>query len=156
MARRTLLVGLIVASTAAFVVGVSLERNAEDTHPAAATGEAGGDESAAQIAAERSGEEGDETVVGIDLESAPFVVLAVLGSLVLAAAFWFRPQVVLVLVGTAAVMAAFTLFDVAEVTHQLDENREGLALLAGGVAVLHLGAAGVAAWAGRQSRRVPA
>lgn len=39
----------------------------------------------------------------------------------------------------------FTALDMREVFHQVDENREGLALLAGVVAVLHVPAAAVRA-----------
>ena len=41
-------------------------------------------------------------------------------------------------------MVAFAVLDVREVVHQLDEDNGGLALLAGVVAALHLGAAAVA------------
>lgn len=165
MGGRVLLVTLLLASTVAFVVGVSLERNVEDTHTAAAephSGEAGegeaaegsedeaahageANESPARVAAESSGEEGDATVIGIDLESTPFLVLASLGSLALAAAVWARPRMMALLIGVAVAMAIFAAFDVREVAHQLDENRDGLALLAGLVAALHLTAAGVSA-----------
>jgi DMSO/TMAO reductase YedYZ heme-binding membrane subunit len=39
-------------------------------------------------------------------------------------------------------MLAFAVLDVAEVVHQLDTSRAGLAIMAAIVAALHLGAAG--------------
>ena len=44
----------------------------------------------------------------------------------------------------AVVMVVFAVVDVREVFHQLDEDKDGLALLATLVAALHLAAAGVA------------
>ena len=41
----------------------------------------------------------------------------------------------------AAAMLVFAALDVREVFHQVDESRTGLAVLAGVVAALHLGAA---------------
>ena len=46
----------------------------------------------------------------------------------------------------------FTVFDIAEIGHQLDESRTGLAVLAGVIAAVHLAAAGTAAMAARRVR----
>lgn len=163
---RVVLVTLIVLATGAFVVGVALERDAEDSHhetseasnpesseSEAAHKETGEGESApsgegevgsAHASGESSGGEGDATLLGVDLESTPLVIVVALGSLALAAAVWVRPGLDLLLVLVAVAMVAFAALDVRELVHQLDENREGLALLAAVVAALHLAAAGVA------------
>jgi hypothetical protein len=46
---------------------------------------------------------------------------------------------------TAAAVLGFAVLDAREVAHQIDINKNGLAVLAGLVAVLHLAAAAVAA-----------
>ena len=101
---RWTLVALLVASTALFAVGVIAERSSTDTHtePAAAHAAETGGESAAGAHGEggaseatTSGETGHvesatehaerERLLGVDVESTPLVVLAVLGGLALAA-----------------------------------------------------------------------
>jgi hypothetical protein len=169
MSPRTLLAALIVISTAAFVVGTAIERN--DVHhetAAAKSGEAanhhaesggkGGTaaESSSESAAHRATEGGGATAgtethseelkpLGVDIEAAPFVIVAALASLALAVAAWRRPRSVPLLVIVALAMLAFVVLDVREVLHQSDESRTGLAVLATAVAALHLGAAAVAA-----------
>jgi hypothetical protein len=118
MQPRLLLVLLLVAATALFVVGVSVEKSSGDTHDessAAATDQGSaaqtGDEHAGESGEEReSGEPGeagvageaggghaepaageDETLLGIDLEATGFVALAAAVSLALALAVWLRP-----------------------------------------------------------------
>ncbi len=88
--------------------------------------------------------------LGVNVEAVPFVALAAVMSLVLALAAWFRPRLLLLLVGTAAAMLVFALLDIREVTHQSDEARTGLAVLAGVIAALHATSAGVA---GTMARR---
>jgi hypothetical protein len=92
---------------------------------------------------ERS-EEDEEGLLGINLEAPTFVALAVFVSLALALAAWLRPRGRGLLLVIALAMLGFALMDVREVLHQLDGSRSALALLAVGVAVLHLFAAGVA------------
>jgi hypothetical protein len=145
MSLRAAIVGLIVLATIGFVVGTTIERNSKESHaknPAAvrSQGESGGE------AGERVEGGGKETHAefqpfGIDIEAVPFVVLAALASLGLAAAVWTRPQSLLVLGVVGAAMVLFAALDVREVFHQVDESRAGLAVLAGAVAALHLGAA---------------
>jgi hypothetical protein len=94
--------------------------------------------------------------LGIDIEAAPFVALAAAASLLLALGAWLRPRWLLLLVGIAAAMLVFAALDVREVFHQSDESRTGLAVLAGFVALLHLGAAATAGVMGREARRAPA
>ena len=161
MRLRVVLIALLVAATAAFVVGVSIERAQGEAHAESAAtvegeageaGEAGHEEGAeggeAATPAESGGshgdEEGAETFLGIDYEAVPFIVLAAAFSLVLAAAVWLRPASVPLLAFVVVAMVAFAVLDVREVVHQLDEDNGGLALLAGVVAAVHLGVAAVA------------
>jgi hypothetical protein len=136
MDLRGVLVALVVAATAAFVVGVALERGRESGHH----------EQGAFEAAERSSAESREELrpLGVDLEAWPFVALAAVASLALAAAAFARPRAVAPLALGAAAMLVFAALDVREVVHQVDEDAEGLALLAGTIAALHLAAAAVA------------
>jgi di/tricarboxylate transporter len=69
-------------------------------------------------------------------------VTAVVFSLVLAGAVWVWPRLHPLLVIAIVAMLAFAVLDVAEVVHQLDASRAGLAIIAAIVAGLHLGAAG--------------
>jgi hypothetical protein len=176
MNRRLVLVALLVVSTAAFVVGVSVERSSGDSHdePAAApessepaeSGEEHAEEGAEEVASEtaeeaRSEEAGaepdedeEERVLGVDLEATPFVVLAAVFSLGLALAVWLRPEWRLLLALVAAAMVVFAALDVREVVHQVDEDNGGLAVLAGVVAALHLAAA-VALPLGRAAALAP-
>jgi hypothetical protein len=142
---RQAVVALILAATALFVVGILLEKGSEDDERAGSIAyatespseEAGGSES------EESGEEGhdesDEKVLGIDLESTPFLILAVIGSLLLAGIVWFGRSPWLLLLVSAS-MLAFAAFDIAEVIRKLDRDEGGIAAIAGLVAVLHLAA----------------
>ena len=152
-ALRWTLVALLVASTALFAVGVSIEGSEADTHaePAAAQNEAVEPEGA-------HGEEGEvhsepatgeaesegERLLGVDLESTPLIVLAGLAGLGLAALAATRfGRLRGVLLAIAAIVLVWAILDVREVAHQLDESRDGVALIAMIVAVLHLAAAAV-------------
>lgn len=138
---------------------------------AAAHKESGG-ETAAQHAAENGGEattapsesggesaaidaaEGSSTTpveqhkelrpLGVDIEAIPFIVLAALGSLALAAGAWLRPRWIALLAVLVVAMVVFAALDVREVFHQSDEAKTGLEVLAGAIAALHLAAAAVA------------
>jgi hypothetical protein len=50
-------------------------------------------------------------------------------------------------------MLAFAVLDAREIAHQIDINKNGLAILAGVVSALHLAAAAVAAAMALRSRR---
>ncbi len=89
--------------------------------------------------------------LGVDIEAVPFVVMAALVSLGLAAAAWWRPRWLPLLVVVAGAMLAFTALDVREVFHQNDEGQAGLAVLAGVVAAVHLAAAIVAGVMAREA-----
>jgi hypothetical protein len=166
MSLRGILVALIVAATAAFVVGVALERGRasghHDTTPSAAveggeahtrSGEASQAHSETGGAAETGGvaergsaePRGELRPLGVDVEAWPFVAIAAAASLALAAAAGANPRAVALLALVGAAMLAFAALDVREVVHQFDENDGGLALLAGTVAALHLAVAAVAA-----------
>jgi len=165
---RKMLVSLIVLSTVAFGVGVILERlSGEPAHEGSSTeapahegggeavegsGEEGAGGEVAAPVSEGSGEpNGEETVVGIDPESTPLVVFAIVASLLLAAGCWFRPGWQWLLVVTAFATAAFAVLDFRELIHQLDESNTGLAFVAGAVAVLHVAASVTAVILRRQS-----
>jgi hypothetical protein len=119
--------------------------------------EANAAESAAAHAAEGAGRETHAELkpLGIDIEAVPFVVLAALVSLGLAAAVWWRPRWLALLVVVAATMLAFTALDVREIFHQNDEGQTGLAVLAGAVAALHLAVAIVAGLMARAAAGAP-
>jgi len=152
-ALRWTLVALLVASTALFAVGVSIERSEADKHiePAAAQSEAaepeGADEQEGETHAEPTAgetESDDERVLGVDLESTPLIVLAVLAGLALAALAATRfGRLRGALLAIAAIALVWAILDVREVAHQLDESRDGAALIAMTVAALHLAAAAV-------------
>jgi hypothetical protein len=62
-------------------------------------------------------------------------------SAALATALWLRPLRPVALVALAVALV-FAVFDIAEVGHQIDESRTGLAVLAAVVATGHLAAGG--------------
>lgn len=171
---RWALVALLVASTVLFAVGVIAERSDNDTHLGSAaaqieeteeaagepegvheeSGEPGaGEEGHVETAGETHADE-DETVLGVDVESTPLVVLAVLAGLGLAALAATRfGRVRGFLLAVAVIALGWAALDVREVIHQLDESRTGVAVVAILVAVLHLA---VAAVSGRLARQPPA
>jgi hypothetical protein len=97
----------------------------------AETGEAAG--------SDRRSESG-KTFLGINLESTPFVVVAVGVSLGLAVLTW-RSRRRILLLATAAFAIIFTVFDTTEVVHQLGDSRIGIAALAILIAIVHLAVA---------------
>lgn len=159
------MVGLIVLATAAFALGVVLERSSEEpategSGTEAPAHEAGGEavkgsgeEGGGEVVFPASGEpNGEESVAGVDPESTPLVAFAIVASLLLAAGCWFRPGRRWLLVVTAFAMAAFAVLDLRELIHQLDESNTGLAVMAVVVAILHVAAAVAAAVLARRSR----
>jgi hypothetical protein len=139
MSLRGVLVALIVAASAAFVVGVALERSRESGHH-----ERKASEATSELAEQHSETREELRPLGVDVEAWPFVAVAAAASLALAAAALARPRAVALLTLVGVAMLAFAALDVREVVHQLDEHARGLALLAGTVAALHLVAAAVA------------
>jgi hypothetical protein len=73
---------------------------------------------------------------------------ALLASVLLAGAVWWRPMRPLLLLGAAFCLAAAVL-DIREISHQMTENRTGIAALAALVLILHLGASTAAVLAAR-------
>jgi len=142
--QRNLLAVLIVAATALFVLGVSIEK-----------AEGGHDEPAHVEASEESqGEE--EEILGVEPESTPMIVLAAVVSLALALAAWLRPESELLLAVVGVAMLAFAVLDVAEVANKIEESEGGIAAIATLVAALHLAAAWVAFSMRRQLTAAPA
>jgi hypothetical protein len=169
MGGRGPLALLVVAATAAFVVGTAIERNSgADHHDTAAKvarppgkagategthAEAGGESPAAHAKETSAGSSSASAEkphaelrpLGIDIEAWPFVALAALAAVGLVLASWLRPQLAPLLGLAAVTMLAFAALDIREVLHQHDLAQNGLAVLAGGIAVLHIAAAVVAA-----------
>ena len=138
---------LILLASTGFVIGVAIEKSSvEEPHTdvPAVSGEGGHEEEEATEGGTEAptGGESSETVLGLDVESTPLVVTAGVFSLVLAGAAWAWPRLRPLLVVVILAMLAFAVLDVAEVVHQLDTSRAGLAIIAAIVAALHLGAAG--------------
>ena len=81
-----------------------------------------------------------EEILGVNLESTPLVVLAVIISVALAAATW-RTDHKRILLATALFAAAFAVLDVAEFSHQIRQSAATIAVLAAIIAVLDAAAA---------------
>jgi hypothetical protein len=160
LSPRVLLLALVVVASAAFVVGVALERSNETDHretSAASTTQheqAEGGESPTEHGSESTGaathasvdaDAGELRPLGVDVEAWPFVIAAVVASLAFALAGWLRPGQTGLLTLVAVAMLAFGAFDAREVAHQIDIDKSGLAVLAAVVALLHLAAAAFAA-----------
>lgn len=152
MRLRPVLVALILAATATFVVGVAIERSDEAGHhdegahvsPAENGTEASEEHDEAAPVQSQAGEEhADEELrpLGVDIEAWPFVALAAAASLALAAAAWLNPRSGALLAFIAVAMLAFAALDIREVLHHADVDEGGLAVLAAAVAALHLAAA---------------
>jgi hypothetical protein len=159
-----------------FAVGVIAEPSSTDKHsePASAhVGESGenvGEPAGAHEAGEGSsaGEEGhaetvagdtdtetNEAVLGVNIESTPLIVLAVIAGLGLAAVAATRPgHRPAVLLTVAVIALAWAALDMREVVHQVDESRHRIAAVAIVVAVLHLAAALIAGAMGMRARQL--
>jgi hypothetical protein len=145
---------LLIVCGGLFIVGVTAEADthAETTEPAgrhdeaseAAEGETGHEE-ATETGGPKAGhdESAEERILGVDVEAPGAVVLAVAVSVALAVGLWIRKQRWLA-VAAVGIAVVFAVFDVAEIAHQLDESRNGLAVLAGVIAAGHLAAAATA------------
>jgi hypothetical protein len=150
---RGVLVGLIVAATVAFFIGVMIERANEGAHggsaetPHVETGGETGDE-----VGEEGGPTGSEgeatqeegTILGIDPESIPLAIGAGVASLLLAFLVWTRPAWRWPVAITAVAMLGFLVLDIREILHQVQESRTSVTIAATVVALLH-GAAAVVA-----------
>jgi hypothetical protein len=164
---RWILVALLVASTALFAVGAIAERSSRDTHteaaePAGAHSEGGqsSDTGSGETAhVETSAESGvahaeGERLLGVDVESTPLVILAVVAGLGLAALAASRAALRRgFLFAVVVIGLAWAALDIREVVHQLDESRTGVAVVAIAVAALHLAVATIGV---RLAGRAPA
>ena len=151
--RPRAIAALLVISAGLFVIGVTSESdgdthsdepNAESTEHSEAneTSEARAQEADAGTETTESDE---ERVLGLDLESPAPIAGALLLSAALAALVLWRPdRRVLVVIAVAS--GAFAVLDIAEVIHQLDEDRTGLAALAATITAMHAAAAALALW----------
>ena len=150
---RPIVASTLVASAALFVVGVAVERNS--THTESVSGRSLGGE--AGHAGETHSENGErsethtgpatngsttsgsgesEKVLGINLESNAIVAAMVAASVLLAGVVLaLRTRGALVAAGLFAVTAM--MFDIAEVSHQANLSKSGLAAIAAGVGLLH-------------------
>jgi cobalamin biosynthesis Mg chelatase CobN len=89
-------------------------------------------------------------VLGVDLESTPMIVLAIVAGLGLAImAFSPLGATRAILIALALGALAWSALDVREVVHQANESRTDLAIVAGVVAGLHAAAAALAVWLAR-------
>lgn len=139
-------------------VAPSTSPGGEGTSAEGTGGETGGGESGGETttgggpggATSESHTGSDATLLGIDLEGTPFVIVALVASIALAIALVvLRSRALLVV--TIVIALTFAIADVREVFHQLNE-RPGLAALATVVALAHLVAAAAAAWGARLTR----
>jgi hypothetical protein len=151
---------LLLLSTALLVLGVVLENRGEPatssapgSTPSGSTSqpiEQGEPEAHQESGAhEEPGHQGDnadthasdaasgETVLGVPIESPGAVAAAVIVSVALAVLVWRRPNRPVTTVVALAAAGAVVL-DLAEVGHQISENRDGLAAFAALVATGHL------------------
>jgi hypothetical protein len=168
----TILAVLLLAATALFVVGATVERqgHAETTstsseaeeHSEGEAGEGSNPEVSEEANLEAGesnptgAESGSEAILGVDTESLPVITIAVLIALLLVAAIWWRPRREVLIVAIVFCLGAAVL-DFRELLHQLDEGRNSVAILAAAVALLHLAAAGAGVAALRsQPPEVPA
>ena len=119
---RRLLVAALIVATAAFAIGVTIEKAEEGESGHAAT----------------------ESILGIDAESTPLIVLAVFASLGLIAALVLRPGVPLLLLATAAFGAVFATLDIVELVRKLDQDEASIAAFAAVAAVFHAAVAVIA------------
>jgi len=155
--RRLLCVGLLVVTTALFVIGTTAESDShhETTasvgeHASESEGAHAEDGASEEPNAEESGS-GESRIFGINRESNDLTGAAVIVSIALAALVWFRPRRA-VWVAVIVVALAFAVLDVGELWHQIDASAGGLALLAAAVAIGHLLTAGAAAGGVREER----
>ena len=140
---RLTLVALLLGATALFAAGAIAERSQAEPAHVEVRGEH--DERAEAVHADA-----DETVLGVNAESTPLIVLAVAAGLGLAALAALLPAA---LPAIALIALAWAALDIREAAHQ---SHTGIAVIAIGVATLHLAAAataGLLAVRARQAHR---
>ena len=153
----------LVLGAALFAVGVRSERSHAETPNATSTDSShveGGEEGTEHVGGEGGSagteaasdhQESDATLLGIDLESTPFVIAVAAASMSLAAAL-LRLRSAALLVAVVLFAVAFAIADVQEIVKQVDEGNRGIAALASLVAGLHVVAAIAAGLARRRLR----
>jgi hypothetical protein len=116
---------------------------------ATASGEAGHAESGAE-------KDESERLLGVDVESTPLIVLAVLAGLALAVLAASRAgQRRGFLLAVVAIGLAWAALDIREVVHQLDESHTSIAGIAIAVAAVHLAAAATSGLLATQAPGAP-
>ena len=150
------LILLLIATGILFVVGSTIERQdrGDESHAGqgveVGTGESEGEshaEGSEPSGAEQASEETGVRILGVDTESLAATILALVASLVLAAAVWLRP-VKLVFLAVVVFALLFAAGDGRELSHQLDESNSGIATIAAVLLALHVAIAALAAVAG--------
>jgi len=149
-------VTLLLMSAAAFAVGATVERaqvqkesTTQGQHTESAATDGDGGEAAPEAPTETAGGATEnEALFGVDPESTTTLVGALLASVLLAGAVWWRPVRPLLLLGAAFCLGAAVL-DSREISHQMTENRTGIAALAALVLIVHFGASTAAVLAAR-------
>jgi hypothetical protein len=106
-----------------------------------------------ETTAERQSEKQSERIFGVNPDAIPLVVGAVLVSLLLAAAVWIRPSVLVVLAAVVALGVGAAVFDIREAVHQADVSRTDVMVIAIFVAALHVLAAGCAGLLAKTPRK---
>jgi Flp pilus assembly protein TadB len=165
---------LIAVSAGLFAVGAAIERNqsTEGGHNEAQAAQPSGSESGEGTRSESGGEssaegagpgtrsetgretssersasethsESSEDIFGINPESTGLVIAAIVAGLLLALAVWLSPTP-LVSLAVIAFGIVFTVFDVREIVHQVNESRTGLVVIASVLAFLHIAVAALA------------
>jgi hypothetical protein len=164
---RAALALLLVASAILFLVGSTIERNHRhhEQTPAAQTAHSESGEGTKTGEPEHSKSEsgggkssGTETghvgaghaeagakILGVNTESLALSIVAVVLSVLLAAAIWLRRWSRLVLLAVVGFGLVFAAGDAREVVHQLDDSNNGLAAVAAILITLHLAVAALAA-----------
>ena len=142
---RWLLSTLLIVGAALFAVGIAVERNADDHVEPGAThteeGEAPGEHADEEAAAEPDHDDSsEERVLGMNLESPLLIGLGGAVSVALAVLTW-RSNARIALLAAVGFAALFVVLDIAELVHQIDESRTGIAVLAAVVAFVHAAAA---------------
>jgi hypothetical protein len=147
---------LLVGSAILFLVGSTIERNHRHhetitpTHVEGSGGETGGETGTTEASkpprthTDAGHSEAGAKILGVNTESLALSIVAVVFSLLLAAAIWLGKWARLVLLGVAVFGLVFAAGDGRELAHQLTESNNGLAAVAAILLVLHLAVSAVA------------
>jgi hypothetical protein len=152
---RRIAAGLLVVGAFLLLFGVSNESTGENASHASSESTQGHLETrseSSETAAASDESHTESTVLGVNTESNA-AVATVLAISVLLAALVVLVEARAVVAAVAVFALAFTVFDIAEVVHQIDVSESGLAVLAVVVALAHLGAGGLAAALTRPAAR---